>query len=362
MIPFAAQATDAALSQGSLQEIVSKLEKFSRKRTASDMLRLIPSLHCVEGATEFYNKRRRISESAHTQQPSSHGHLTTEIITKTEEYSYGNLIAEANKGNAPSSIYVSALLHVVRHCSLCIKHARLTSQMETLEIPYVEEVGLRSVSSNIWFRLPFARGDTWQRFCLRLGRPGSMCWDVKISDQHFRDLWELQKGGGSTPWGCGVRIANTSDADSHIRYDPEGVVLSYQSVEADSIKKLVADIQRLANARMFALGMRKLLGVRADDKPEEGSTNSDGKASSGGKGAAEAADKLSEQMRRAFRIEAVGLTSLWFSFGSGVLARFVVEWEPGKEGCTMHVSPDQLWPHTKVFFFMPLFSLLIILP
>ncbi|CAL5440566.1 unnamed protein product [Camellia sinensis] len=53
-------------------------------------------------------------------------------------------------------------------------------------------------------------------------------------------------------------------------------------------------------------------------------------------------------MRRAFRIEAVGLMSLWFSFGSGVLACFVVEWESGKEGCTMHVSPDQLWPHTKV--------------
>ncbi|TYH87808.1 hypothetical protein ES332_D01G145100v1 [Gossypium tomentosum] len=34
-------------------------------------------------------------------------------------------------------------------------------------------------------------------------------------------------------------------------------------------------------------------------------------------------------------------------FGSGVLARFVVEWESGKEGCTMHVSTDQLWPHTK---------------
>ncbi|KAB2037214.1 hypothetical protein ERO13_D03G054650v2, partial [Gossypium hirsutum] len=36
-------------------------------------------------------------------------------------------------------------------------------------------------------------------------------------------------------------------------------------------------------------------------------------------------------------------------FGLGVLARFVVEWESGKEGCTMHVSPDQLWPHTKYF-------------
>ena len=55
-------------------------------------------------------------------------------------------------------------------------------------------------------------------------------------------------------------------------------------------------------------------------------------------------------MRWAFRIEAVGLMSLWSSFGSGVLARFVVEWESGKEGCTMHVSPDQFWPHTKVCF------------
>lgn len=55
-------------------------------------------------------------------------------------------------------------------------------------------------------------------------------------------------------------------------------------------------------------------------------------------------------MRRVFRIEAVGLMSLWFSFGSGVLACFVVEWESGKDGCTMHVSPDQLWPHTKVRF------------
>lgn len=67
------------------------------------------------------------------------------------------------------------------------------------------------------------------------------------------------------------------------------------------------------------------------------------------------ADKASEQLRRAFKIEAVGLMSLWFSFGSGVLARFVVEWESGKEGCTMHVSPDQLWPHTKVCIYVTIF-------
>ena len=93
--------------------------------------------------------------------------------------------------------------------------------------------------------------------------------------------------------------------------------------------------------------MRKLLGVRAEEKSEELVTSSDTKTPST-KVALDTADKLTEQMRRAFRIEAVGLMSLWFSFGSSVLARFVVEWESGKEGCTMHVSPDQLWPHTKV--------------
>ncbi|OMO55386.1 Mediator complex, subunit Med14 [Corchorus capsularis] len=341
----ATQAAETTISHGTSHD-AAKHDKNPRKRTVSDMLSLIPSLQGIEAVAGF-GKRRKTSDVPYTQQPSSQVLMSSEMISKSETYSYGNLIAEANKGNAPSSIYVSALLHVVRHSSLCIKHARLTSQMEELDIPYVEEVGLRNASSNIWFRLPSARGDSWRHICLRLGRPGSMYWDVKINDQHFRDLWELQKGSNITSWGSGVRIANTSDVDSHIRYDPDGVVLSYQSVEADSIKKLVADIRRLSNARMFSLGMRKLLGVRADEKPEDGSANPDVKTAVGVKSAVEAADKLSEQMRRSFKIEAVGLLSLWFCFGSGVLARFVVEWESGKEGCTMHVSPDQLWPHTK---------------
>lgn len=338
-------AVDSAVHT-TCQEVIPKHEKTSRKRTVSDMLNLIPSLQSLESGVKSC-KRRRVLDVATSQEPSSEAVNLTETISRSCGYSYGKLIAEANTGNVPSSIYVSALLHVVRHCSLSIKHARLTSQMEALDIPYVEEVGLRNASSKIWFRLPFARGDSWQQICLRLGGPGSMYWDVKINDQHFRDLWELQKGSSTTPWGSGVRIANTSDVDSHIRYDPEGVVLSYQSVEADSIEKLVADIQRLSNARMFALGMRKLLGVKSDDRQEEVPVNSDVKAPTGAKYGAETVDKFAEQMRRIFRIEAVGLMSLWFSFGSGVLARFVVEWESGKEGCTMHVSPDQLWPHTK---------------
>ncbi|XP_052194039.1 mediator of RNA polymerase II transcription subunit 14 [Diospyros lotus] len=344
---FSAQVPDIAVGSSPSLDAIARHDKRPRKRSVSDMLSLVPSLGNLEVHSGFH-KRRRIAESGFSQQTSSpQALILPEVTGKTECYSYASLIAEANKGNAPSGIYVSALLHVVRHCSLCIKHARLTSQMDALDIPYVEEVGLRNASSNLWFRLPFAAGNTWKHICLRLGRPGSMHWDVKINDQHFRDLWELQKGSKNTPWGSGVRIANTSDVDSHIRYDSEGVVLSYHSVDTDSIKKLVADIQRLSNARMFALGMRRLLGVRPDEKLEEGGPNSDGKVPTGVKGVPETADKFSEQMRRAFRIEEVGLTSFWFSFGSAVLARFVVEWESGKEGCTMHVSPDQLWPHTK---------------
>ncbi|XP_055816954.1 mediator of RNA polymerase II transcription subunit 14 isoform X2 [Solanum dulcamara] len=341
-----AQTIDSATCTKSEQDAASRYNILPRKRTLSDLLDSLPSLKSMQSNEGSY-KRRKLVESSGTHLPKSLMLISSDISGKTEECSYGSLIAEANKGNAPSSIYVSSLLHVVRHCSLCIKHARLTSQMEALDIPYVEEVGLRSASSNLWFRVPFARDDTWQHICLRLGRPGSMYWDVKINDQHFQDLWELQRGSNSTPWDSGIRIANTSDADSHIRYDCEGVVLSYYSVNADSIKKLVADIQRLSNARTFAIGMRKLLGARADEKCEENNANSESKAPSALKGATDATDRISEQMRKQFRIEAVGLMSLWFSFGSGVLARFVVEWESGKEGCTMHVSPDQLWPHTK---------------
>ncbi|XP_041991440.1 mediator of RNA polymerase II transcription subunit 14-like [Salvia splendens] len=341
-----ASSLDSSVFDNSNQENVTKQDGRPRKRTVLDMLKSLPTLHSLE-MNESSNKRRKIKEVPQAQLPLTQSTISCDHPNKTGRHSFANLIAEANKGNSSPSIYVSALLHIVRHCSLCIKHAQLTSQMEALDIPYVEEVGLRSASSNLWFRLPFSRGDTWQYICLRLGRPGSMYWDVKIIDPHYKDLWELQKGSNTTPWGSGVRIANTSDVDSHIHYDSEGVVLRYNSVEADSIKKLVADIQRLSNARTFALGMRKLLGARTADKIDDSNASLDSKSSPGAKFATEGSEKFSEQMRRVFRIEAVGLTSLWFSFGSGVLARFVVEWESSIEGCRMHVSPDQLWPHTK---------------
>ncbi|KAL6570249.1 hypothetical protein OROMI_014763 [Orobanche minor] len=336
---------DSAAPENSNEESVAQ-RGLPRKRTVSDMMKSLPSLHCLE-VNDAFNKRRKIQRVPHAQLPPMQSLISYDHPTKSEVHSFANLIAETNKGNASPSIYVSSLLHIVRHCSMCIKHDRLISQMEALDIPFVEEVGLRSASSNLWFRLPFSKGDTWKYICLRLGRPGSLYWDVKIIDPHYKHLWELQKGCNTTPWGYGVRIANTSDVDSHIHYDAEGVVLSYNSVEADSIKKLVADVQRLSNARTFALEMRKLLGPRTDEKLDEGYASLDSKAPAGLKAVTEGFEKFSAQMRRAFKIEAVGLMSLWFSFGPGVLARFVVEWESGKGGCRMHVIPDQLWPHTK---------------
>ena len=85
-------------------------------------------------------------------------------------------------------------------------------------------------------------------------------------------MWELQKSKTGTPWGSGVRIANTSNVDSHIRYGPKGVVLSNRTVEEDSIKKLVADLQRLSNAHSFTMGMRKLLEVKPDERIYTGNT------------------------------------------------------------------------------------------
>ncbi|CAN8269873.1 unnamed protein product [Cochlearia groenlandica] len=295
------QSSSSSLFAISSDGLLLREDHKSLKHSASDLLRLIPSLRGVESTT-------------------------VETSTKPIECSCANLITEANKGNAPSGVFVSVLRHVVKHCLWSIRLAKLTCQMEAMDIHY-EETRLRDSFSEIKFRLPFALNDSWQPICLLLGRSGNMYWDVKISDHHFKDLWELQKGSKTTPWGSGVHIANSSDVDSHIRYDPEGVVLSYQSVEADSIKNLVADIQRLSNARKFSLVMRKLLCTKPDK----------------GKGSGEAADRW-----RDFKIEAVGLTSLLFSFGSGVFARFFVEWESGKDKCTMHVSPDQLWPHTVI--------------
>ncbi|WOK94298.1 hypothetical protein Cni_G03000 [Canna indica] len=320
-----------------------KQERKGRKRSMVDFLKLLPSLQGSE-ACSLQRKRLKISELSESRSSSSPP-LPSVLTSRASGHIYGDLLSEPNHGISPSNLYVSVLLHVVRHCSLCIKHAQLTSQMDSLDISYVEEVGLRIPSSNLWLKLPFARDDSWQRICLRLGKPGTMCWDVKINDPYFRELWELHRGSSTTLWGSGVRIANTSEIDSHIRYDPEGVVLSYKSVEDDSMKKLVSDLRRLSNARLFARGMRKLIGLATDDKTDDNAI-SDPKIHT--KGTGEVVDKLSEQMRKTFKIEAVGLMSLWFSYGSmPVIVHFVVEWEAGKEGCTMHVSPDQLWPHTK---------------
>ncbi|XP_038987624.1 mediator of RNA polymerase II transcription subunit 14-like isoform X2 [Phoenix dactylifera] len=346
MVVQTSQTAQSGISSTSGYDGINKHERKSKKRLLSDFLTLIPLPRGLKSGTEQC-KRMKILESARCHPPVSQA-LSSVLTCKSSGYTYGDLLAEPNHGITASNIYVSVLLHVVKHCSLCIKHAQLTGQMDALDIPYVEEVGLRTPSSSLWLRLPFIRADSWQHICLRLGKPGSMCWDVKINDPHFKELWELHEGSTTTLWGSGVRVANTSEIDSHIHYDPEGVVLSYKTVEADSIQRLISDLRRLSNARLFACGMQKLIGIKVDDKLDESNTDSETKLQSATKRTGEAADKLSEQMRKTFKIEAVGLMSVWFSYVSmPVIVHFVVEWEAGKEGCTMHVSPDQLWPHTK---------------
>ncbi|KQJ89683.1 mediator of RNA polymerase II transcription subunit 14 isoform X2 [Brachypodium distachyon] len=315
----------------------------SRKRSLSDFLLNLPSLQGLKSSEP--SKRRKLSESMQSSPPLQAQRSNLQSRTKL---TYGNILAERNNC-VPATVYASVLLHVIRHSSLCIKHAQLTAQMDSRAIPYVEEVGMRSPSSNLWLRLPFAQDDSWKHICLRLGKAGSMSWDVRINDPHFKELWELNAGSTTTPWGAGVRIANTSEMDSHISFDADGVVLTYSTVDADSVKRLVSDLHRLANARAFARGMRTSIGVKLDDKLDDSQTSMGIKSQPVHKGNSDAADRLSEQAGKPFRIEAVGLMSFWFSYGPThmPMVHFVVEWETAKEGCTMHVSPDQLWPHTK---------------
>ncbi|XP_039794595.1 mediator of RNA polymerase II transcription subunit 14-like isoform X2 [Panicum virgatum] len=327
---------------GGLEKLITAgSDGASRKRSLSDFLPSIPSLQGLQPSKP--RKLRKISQSVQSPLPLQ---AYSSNLQSRASLTCGDVHEERNNC-VPATIYASVLLHVIRHCSLCIKHAQLTAQMDSLAISYVEEVGLRTPSSTLWLRLPFAQDDSWKHICLRLGKAGSMSWDVRINDPHFRELWELNGGSTATQWGVGIRIANTSEMDSHISFDSDGVVLTYNTVEADSIQKLVSDLRRLSNARSFACGMRRLIGVKVDDKVDNNQLSTEMKPQYVNKSNSDASDKLSEQMRKTFRIEAVGLMSLWLSYGTMPMVHIVVEWEIAKGGCTMHVSPDQLWPHTK---------------
>ncbi|KAM0833365.1 hypothetical protein ACQ4PT_064312 [Festuca glaucescens] len=301
------------------------------KRPLSEFLLNIPSLQpaIISGGP---SKRRKLPEDASSMQPGT-------------TLTYGTILA---KGNwcITENIYASVLLQVIKHCLLGIKYAQLTTQMNSLNIPYVEEVGLATPSSNLWLRLPFAPDGSWKHICLRLGKAGSMSWDVRINDPYYGALWKLHGGSTTAGWGSRVRIANTSEMDSHIYFDDDGVILTYNSVEVDSIQRLVSELQRLSNARVFACGMRRLVHVKVDEKLGQNQLATKMKLHSPKKCFR---DRLSDQMTKTFRIDAVGLMNLWFSYGANAMrvVHFVVEWEAGRVGCTIRVSPDHLWPHTK---------------
>ncbi|XP_039853706.1 mediator of RNA polymerase II transcription subunit 14-like isoform X4 [Panicum virgatum] len=322
--------------QGVLGNIsTTKLGGPSRKRSLSDILLNIPSLQ-QSRISDGPRKRRKSSEIM------KDGALSMEY-SSGKPLTYGNIFTEENHC-VTSAVYTSVLRHAIKHCSLCIKYAQLTTQMDSLGIPYAEEAELGTPSSNLWLRLPFLKEDSWKHVCLRLGETGRMSWDVRITDPYYGSLLKVYGGSTTTEWGIGVRIANTSEIDSHITFDDDGVVLTYHTIEAASVHRLVSDLQRLSNTRAFSCGMRRLIGIKVDDKRDEEVTSAETNLHPTRKGSKH---RLSEQIRKNFRIEAVGLMSLWFSYVSAPMVHFVVEWEAGNDGCTIHVSPDQLWPHTK---------------
>jgi mediator of RNA polymerase II transcription subunit 14 len=313
-----------------------KLGGPSRKRSISDVLLNIPSLQ-QSRMSNGPRKQRKASEL-----------MKDDVLFKKyspgKSVTYGDIFTEENH-SVTSAIYASVLRHVIKHCSVCIKYAQLTTQMDCLGIPYAEEAELGIPSSNLWLRLPFLKEDSWKHVCLRLGKTERMSWDVRINDPYYGSLCKVHGGSTTTEWGIGVRVVNTSEIDSHITFDDDGVVLTYHTVDAASVHRLVSDLQRLSNARAFSCRMRRLIGVKVDDKQNEKVTSAGTNIHPARKGSKH---RLSEQIRKIFRIEAVGLMSLWFSYVAAPMVHFVVEWESFNDGCTIHVYPDQLWPHTKV--------------
>ncbi|KAI5062182.1 hypothetical protein GOP47_0022721 [Adiantum capillus-veneris] len=318
-----------------------------QKRKSSDSLLSLPSLQGVKRSP--VSKRRKVGtegfiqpiESFTVTSSDGSGLSNAPQISVGQEYS--QLIAAANEGKAPLFSYTAFLLQVSRECSSSIKMARLCSQMDALNISYLEEVGLQKSSNELCFRLQSFRVGLsprsrdlcgWEHICLCLGNPGSPAWSVRLKQKSF-------------PQSTAAAQVIACEFDSHICCTSDGLVLNYYSIEDDSIRNMMVDLNRLWNNRAFALEMRWLLENKVDEKGELGqdripSSHRKGLLGGGGEG-----EKSWEVMRRAFRVEAIGLTSVWFSYVGSFIARFVVEWEKGKIGCTLHVSPDQLWPHTK---------------
>lgn len=342
--------TTPVISESSMQN--------KQKRKNPDWLLTLP---CLQGVSRtIVSKKRKIGAEGFAQPVESFAFTTSDMSgpSNASQLPVGNqysvLIAAANEGKALLSSYTGFLLQVTRRCCLCIKKARLSSQMNALNIPYLEEVGLRKPSTNLWFRLHIFKNGVgsrsrdlggWENICLCVGNPGSAVWSVKIHDHYMKELYELQKQKISPQSATAAQVI-ASEADSHIRCNSDGLFLVYNSVEDDSIKNMMVDLDRLWNARAFALEMKRLLENKADEKGELVQDRSSKSQHKGLLGVGEG-EKSWEVMRRAFRVEAIGLTSVWFNYTGAFIARFVVEWEKGKMGCTMHVSPDQLWPHTK---------------
>lgn len=360
---------------GSRSSLLMAGDTNKRKRASTD-LSVVPS---VQGQRlslgPGISKRRRTAEDG--MNISAVDHTSAGVFEGSADFvgqTYTKVILAANEGKAPVASYMAALLQVVRRCKLCIKRARLSSQLEAEGLPYFEEVGHQNFPEQLRFKLPRkitsfrpdkSDSSCWENLLLRLGRLGSDAWQVLVRDSHFKSLWSLQqKSLGNSPGA--PEFVMLSEYDSHIKLTQDGLILCYDTVEDDSVKRLVGDLERLVKARAFILGLKGILEGPTDSKAGENrscSKLSQSGGSSMSSESSEGGEKKWEVLRRAFRVDSVGPLSAAFTFSGsipGVLVRFFVAWGQANKTCTLHVIPDQLWPHTKVSPAYPFSALVLV--
>ena len=73
--------------------------------------------------------------------------------------------------------------------------------MKVVGIPYVKDVGSEIHPQAYGFDYLLIERMHGNIFVNCLGKLGNAYWDVKVNDEHFRDLWELQKTKTGALWG-----------------------------------------------------------------------------------------------------------------------------------------------------------------
>jgi hypothetical protein len=136
----------------------SPVQRSKRKRSIADLFNSLSSLQSLSASGDREKRRKIGLEVVSVPAFQSKSHVpsitTTAVSQSVLSQSYGHLIRAANQGKASAGAYRAVFQQVEERCRLCIKHARLTRQMDAQGIPYVNEVGFREPSTVLRFRLP----------------------------------------------------------------------------------------------------------------------------------------------------------------------------------------------------------------